>query len=94
MKIMTIFLMVLSLVLAAAYSDASDEGPTVIIVGPENDRKTTSDDQEPERQIEQTSPEEESPDTMGTENENPNDQNMDEPEQGMESQDTEEPEGD
>jgi hypothetical protein len=90
MKILTIFLMVVGLVLAAVYCDASDEGPTVIIVGPENGRDVTSGDQESEDQIEQRSPEEESPGTMGTEGETSDDQYIDEPEQGM--QDTKEPE--
>jgi hypothetical protein len=88
MKILTIFLMVMGLVLAAVYSDASDEGPTVIIVGPENGSEATSNDQETEYQIEQTIPEEESPGTMETEGETSDEQYFDEPEQGM--QDTEE----
>jgi hypothetical protein len=83
MKIFTIFLMVVGLVLAAVYCDASDEGPTVIIVGPENGREATSDDQETVYQIEQSSPEEESPGTMGTEGETSDEQYIDEPEQGM-----------
>jgi hypothetical protein len=48
-KTLMIIFMVLGLVVSSAFSnEPSDEGPTVIIVGPERDGQGTSYDQQPE----------------------------------------------
>jgi hypothetical protein len=48
-KTLMITLLVLGLVVSSAFSnEPSDEGPTVIIVGPERDGQETSYDQQPE----------------------------------------------
>jgi hypothetical protein len=96
MKTLTIILMVVGLVVAAAFSNvSSDEGPTVIIVGPERGRQETLPNQEPvmsdEQQMEQNYQEEESPDAGRTEGETSDEQYMEETEQGR--QDMEAPEG-
>jgi hypothetical protein len=85
-KTLIIILMVLGLVVSSAFSnEPSDEGPTVIIVGPEpGGQETSPDDQQPDQQpetnnqylIQENDQGEESPDATGTEGEFPDQQNM------------------
>jgi hypothetical protein len=85
-KTLMIILMILGLVVSSAFSnEPSDEGPTVIIVGPERDEQETSfDNQQPGQQpetndqylIQENDQGEESPDATGTEGEFPHQQNM------------------
>ncbi len=81
MKILTVMLMFIVLGVFPALSDvSSDEGPTVIIVGSEQNKKEPPQDQIPENSdpypIEENYQGEESPDFIGTEVENPDKQYM------------------
>jgi hypothetical protein len=74
-KILMIIFLVVGLVVGSAFSyEPSDEGPTVIIVGPERDGHKTLNDQQPENGdqylIQKNDQEEESPDSTGTESPN------------------------
>jgi hypothetical protein len=73
-KILMIIFLVVGLVVGPAFSyEPSDEGPTVIIVGPERDGHKTLNDQQPENGdqylIQKNDQEEESPDSTGNEGE-------------------------
>ena len=97
LKILMIILLVVGLVVSSAFSnEPSDEGPTVIIVGPEPDGQEPLYDQQPENGdqylIQENDQGEESPDATGTEDEfqdqqeNPfNQQDTQEYQQDMES---------
>lgn len=77
MKKLTVLLIVFGLVMVSTFSFAfSDEGPTVIIVGSERNKKDTPPEQEPENmdeyQDEENNQAEESPEDIGDDdNESP-----------------------
>jgi hypothetical protein len=80
-KILMIIFLLLGLVVGSAFSNEPyDEGPTVIIVGPERDGQETSYDQQTENGdqylIQENDQGEESPDAMGTEGEFQDQQEM------------------
>ncbi len=79
--------MVFSMVVWPQFSGASsDEGPTVIIVGSEQNKKETVNQQDPENQVpypqEESNPVEESSDGIPAEIENPDQQHIEEYEEG------------
>jgi hypothetical protein len=80
-KFFIIIFLVLGLVVGSAFSnEPSDEGPTVIIVGPERDEQKTLYDQQPENGdqylIQENDQGEESPGSTGTEGEYQDQQEM------------------
>jgi hypothetical protein len=88
-KILTINLMVFVLGLSPAFSDASyDEGPTVIIVGSEQNKLEKNKEPEPENidphPIGENNGGETSPEDMDNEIENPVQQYMEEDDQDIE----------
>jgi hypothetical protein len=92
MKILTVMLMFIVLGVFPALADvSSDEGPTVIIVGSEQNKKEPPQDQNPENSdpypIGENNGGETSPEDMGNEIEDPDQQYMEEDDQV-----TEEPE--
>jgi hypothetical protein len=83
MKMVTVIFMALGLVAVSVFSNvSSDEGPTVIIVGPEQNKKETIHDQEPENtdpyENEENIDGQESPEAIGNESENPDQQYLEE----------------
>lgn len=80
-KLLTVVLMIFVLALFPAFLNASsEEGPTVIIVGSEQNKQEPVPEQQPENSdpypIEENYQGEESPDFIGTEVENPDKQYM------------------
>jgi hypothetical protein len=94
MKTLMIILMVLGMAVVSVFADeSSDEGPTVIIVGSEQDKGETVHDQQPENidqyPIEENNHGEESPASIGNEVENPDNQYMEQNNQDTEGSEEE-----
>jgi ectoine hydroxylase-related dioxygenase (phytanoyl-CoA dioxygenase family) len=89
MKILMVMLMFIVLGVFPALSDvSSDEGPTVIIVGSEQNKQEPVPEQQPENSDQNPALEnnngEETPEAIGNDSENPDSQHLEEYEQDIE----------